>query len=117
MSRWIYSLKQAAKLIADTRIVLLNWDEDWASIGAFPYADSTLTAANVRGQLRRAFADNNCVLDILETDQRTDFRNLSTGVVFRFRPMTEADFPSQKRKPVRAFVPPDPTEQLQLKML
>ena len=116
MTPYIDNLDTARRAMGDCDLVIIRWDAEWNSYGAFPRSDSTLTPANVRGILKRNLADNRYAVDILEDAIDTGFENLRTGAIFRFREMEVGDLPPQKRTPIRAFVPPEPTEHQQREM-
>lgn len=116
MGKWIYDFVLAKRLLADDRLMVMNWEEEWASIGVFPKVGSKLTAQNVRGMLKRKLPQHNYIADILEDEQPMTCDNLRTGIVMRFRQMSMADYPSQRRKAYRAFEPPAPTEQLRMRL-
>ena len=116
MTPYIDNLTTARLAIGDSDLIVIRWDADWTSYGAFPRTDSKLTPANVRGILSRNLKAQGYHVDILEAEQPTGFRNLRTGAIFRFRKLEISELPPQKRTPIRAFVPPDPTEHKQTEM-
>ena len=61
--------------------------------------------------IRRNLNAHSYLVELIETDMQLGCPARQRAVTFRFKPMRVQDLPKQKPIKIRAFVPPEPTEQ------
>ena len=108
--------KLARKLLQQTGYLVMMWDPEWCEFAAFAPADSQLTSQNMRGAIKRIMRANNYAVDILEDDLRHSFPFKDAAISFRFAKLSIEQMPKQKPIVVPELTPPEPTEQLPMKL-
>ena len=104
-----------AKLAGEkTELLMFTWDNDWHQFAAVAPVESQLTAANIRGAIRRNLRKYGYRVEI--ADDRLPRGCTQTGVIFRFGKIPVEQLPKQKPVPMREFVPPDETSQLEMQL-
>ena len=118
MPRLQYSTdrKLARTLLQQTGFLVMLWDSEWHEFAAFAPEGSELTSQNMRGAVKRIMRANNYAVDILEDDLRHHYPFKTAAISFRFAKLTIEQMPKQKPIVLRELTPPQPTEQLPMKL-
>ena len=92
-------------------VFVAMWDDTWPAYAIITKPDAPLTHANLRGMIKRNLNAHSYLVELIETDMQLGCPARQRAVTFRFKRMRVQDLPKQKPIKIRAFVPPEPTEQ------
>ena len=109
------TVKPAKRVMRDSGVKVFEWNTEAGLFVGQSENKGALTLQNIRGRLKRRFRKHGLLIDFPAPPSYWWEAHLGM-VVFRYHEMPARMMPKQKAIPVREFVPPEQTSQLEMQL-